>query len=147
MTQENANLLGAVTAAVIYIDCILVFVLRLLHQPLAGQRVGIVLFLAAIPLLILLITARAYQRPALYYIQISLMLIFILVELLLDYLLKINFRQTRWMVISYVVLFFAATGGMLGVANLKGRAWITVTGILYLLMAALAFIQRYKTGM
>ncbi len=140
MTQENANLLGAVTAAVIYIDCILVFVLRLLHQPLAGQRVGIVLFLAAIPLLILLITARAYQRPALYYIQISLMLIFILVELLLDYLLKINFRQTRWMV-------FAATGGMLGVANLKGRAWITVTGILYLLMAALAFIQRYKTGM
>ena len=83
----------------------------------------------------------------LYYVQICLMLGFLLVELLLDYVLKIEFRQVRWMVISYVTLFFAATGGMLGVAAQSGRAWTVTAGILFLIMAVLAFVQRAVTGM
>jgi hypothetical protein len=52
------------------------------------------------------------------------------------------------MVISYVTLFFAATGGLLGVvAYAANRAWIVSAVILFLVMAALAFIQRAVTGM
>ena len=40
------------------------------------------------------------------------MLAWLVVEALLDYILKIDFRQVRWMVISYVTLFFAAAGGI-----------------------------------
>jgi len=69
------------------------------------------------------------------------------VELLLDYILKIDFRNVGWMVISYVVLFFAGTGGMLGVAANAGRGWTILAVILFLVMAALAFIQRAVTGM
>jgi hypothetical protein len=83
----------------------------------------------------------------LYYLQIGLMLAWLVVELLLDYVLKINFRAVRWMVIGYVTLFFAGSGGMLGVASLAGRGWIIPAGILFLVMAALAFIQRAVTGM
>jgi len=83
----------------------------------------------------------------LYYIQIILILLFLLVELLLDYILKIDFRQVRWMVISYVTFFFAATGGMLGVAANGGRTWTISTVILFLVMAVLAFVQRAVTGM
>jgi hypothetical protein len=76
------------------------------------------------------------------------MLIFLMVELFLDYLLNIEFRQVRWMVISYVTLFFAATGGLLGVvAYAANRAWIVSAVILFLVMAALAFVQRAVTGM
>jgi hypothetical protein len=49
------------------------------------------------------------------------MLACLIVETILDHGLKIDFRHIRWMVISYVVLFFASTGGMLGVATNAGR--------------------------
>jgi hypothetical protein len=51
------------------------------------------------------------------------------------------------MVISYVVLFFAGTGGMLGVARNAGRGWSILGIILFLIMAILAFVQRAVTGM
>ncbi len=95
----------------------------------------------------LLVIAPQLERPALYYLQIGLMLAWLLVEALLDYILKIDFRQVRWMVISYIVLFFAGTSGMPGVAANAGREWTIAAGILFLLMALLAFVQRAVTGM
>jgi hypothetical protein len=50
-------------------------------------------------------------------------------------------------VISYVVLFFAGTGGMLGVARYAGRGWSISAIILFLIMAVLTFVQRAVTGM
>ena len=75
------------------------------------------------------------------------MLAWLVVEALLDYILKVDFRNVRWMVISYVVLFFAGTGGMLGVAANAGRGWSISGIILFLIMAALTFVQRAVTGM
>ena len=144
---EKLNLLGAITASAIYLTSILVFLFRLLGNPEAGHRIGYLQFLLAIPLLYLLWTAPQFERPALYYLQIGLMLLFLLVELLLDYILKLEFRQVRWMVISYVVLFFAGTGGMLGVAANAGPLWTGIDAFLFLVMAALAFVQRSVTGL
>lgn len=104
-------------------------------------------FLTVIPLVYPLLKAPRLERPMLYYLQIGLMLIFLLVELLLDYVLMIEFRQIGWMVISYVMLFFAATGGMLGVAANAGRSWTLSAVILFLVMAVLAFVQRAVTGL
>jgi uncharacterized membrane protein YtjA (UPF0391 family) len=69
------------------------------------------------------------------------------VEALLDYILKIEFRNVRWMVISYVVIFFAGAGGMLGIAANAGRGWTILASILFLIMAVLVFVQRLVTGM
>ena len=44
-------------------------------------------------------------------------------ELLLEYTLKIDFRNVGWMAINHVVLFFASTDGMLGVAANVVRGW------------------------
>ncbi len=75
------------------------------------------------------------------------MLAYLLVELLLDYVFKIEFRQVRWMVISYVTLFFAGTGGMIGIAGNAGGRWTILSVILFLIMTVLAFLQRAKTGL
>lgn len=75
------------------------------------------------------------------------MLAWLVVEALLDYIVKVDFRKVRWMVISYVVLFFAGTGGMLGVAANAGRGWSISAIILFLIMAVLTFVQRRVTGM
>jgi hypothetical protein len=144
---EKTNLLGAIVAVAFFVSASLVFVFRLLGKPVYGHWIGYFEFLLAIPLLYLLWQAPQLQRPALYYIQIGCMLAWLVVEALLDYILKIEFRNVRWMVISYVVLFFAGSGGMLGVATNAGREWSVVAIVLFLVMAALTFIQRAVTGL
>ena len=72
---------------------------------------------------------------------------FIILELLLDYIFKVDFRHTKWMAISYAMFFFASTGGMIGIASQAGKSWSISAVILFLIMAALAFIQRAKTGL
>ncbi|MBU8872100.1 MAG: hypothetical protein KOO60_14625, partial [Gemmatimonadales bacterium] len=145
--MERVNLLGALSAQAIFLVCISVFCARLLGKAKVEYWLGVSLLLVAIPLVYLVITAPRFNRPPLYYIQIYLMLAYLLVELLLDYVLKIEFRQVRWMVISYITIFFAGTGGMIGVAGSAGGHWTVVSVILFLIMAVLAFFQRAKTGM
>lgn len=144
---ENTNVLGALLAHGIYVSSILVFVSRLLGRIQLGQWAGYLLLIAAFPLVYLLLTASQFDRPALYYLQVGLMIVTILMIFLLDYALKVEFRQTRWMVIGFVVLYFAGTGGMLGVAAEAGHVWMISAVVLYLVMAALAFWQRAVTGM
>jgi hypothetical protein len=54
---------------------------------------GIISFLSAIPLIFLLISAPEYGREPLYYLQIGLMLLWIIVTVLVDYILKLGFRN------------------------------------------------------
>jgi hypothetical protein len=138
---------GAVVAVALYTIYNLMFILRLLDRPMLGRWVAALQFLAVLPLVFLLVIAPRLERPPLYIIQVSLMLVFLVIEMLLDYLLVVEFRQVSWAVISYVTFFFAATGGMLGVAAQSGRVWSIPAVILFLIMAVLAFIQRAVTGM
>lgn len=144
---ERTNLLGAIVAVALYTLYINLFIFRLLGKPQLGHWITSTQFLAVLPLVYLLLKAPQLERPALYYIQIILILLFLLLELLLDYILKIDFRQIRWMVISYVTFFFAAAGGLLGIAANGGRTWTISTVILFFVMGILAFVQRAVTGM
>jgi len=144
--MDQVNILGAATAIWIYLFSMLVFIARLINKPKLEKLAGILCFISAIPLVTLLTTARRFDRLTLYYIQIGLMLLWIVVTILLDYLLKIDFRQDRRWVIAYVMLFFAGTGGMLGIASLAGHGWMIAAIILFLVMAALTFYQQAKTG-
>ena len=143
----NPDLLGAITADAFYVSAILVFASRLLGKQQYGHWIGYFEFLLAITLAFLLLIAQRLGRPALYYVQIGCMLAWLVVEALLDYILKIDFRSERWMVIGFVVLFFAGSGGMLGVAANAGRGWGISAIVLFLIMAVLTFAQRAVTGM
>lgn len=145
--MEKTNLIGAITAVLFFISAILVFVSRLAGRPRIGFWLGIFELLLAIPLVYLLIKAPSEGRPALYYIQIAAILLWLLVELLLDYIFKFDFRQVRWMVITYVVLFFAGAGGLVGIAANAGTTAKIVAIMLFLVMAVLTFVQRAATGM
>jgi hypothetical protein len=144
---EKMDLLGAVVAVAFFASAILVFIFRLLGRPQIGHWIGYFEFLLAIPMLFLLLKAPQLERPALYYIQVGCMLAWLIVLALLDYILKIDFRNTRWLVVSFVVLFFAGTGGMLGVAAQAGREWSILAIVLFLIMAVLTFVQRAVTGL
>lgn len=147
MLINRVNLYGAITANVINISTILIFVARLLEKPEIGHWIGIIIQFTIIPLFYLLYAARSLNRARIYYIQVSLMIVFIIVEFLVDWYPKIEFRNNLLIAIPYVMLFFGATGGMIGVASLAGKRWTVVTVLSFLIMFVLAFIQRQITGM
>ena len=147
MDVVKLNQLGAYTSVFILSIINLIFIFRLQNQEVTEYWLGIVFMVSAVPLLYLIYTGVQLNRPTLYFIQLGIMIGFIILELLLDYIFKFDFRHTNWMVISYVTLFFAATGGLIGLASQAGKSWTIISIILFFIMTGLAFYQRAKTGM
>ena len=117
------NLLGAYIAIIILLTSCLIFIFRLTNHQSAEYWAGIAFMLTSFPIAYLIYSSINIERPTLYYIQLVLMIGFIILELLLDYIFKADFRHTKWMTISYVMLFFASTGGMIGIASQAGKIW------------------------
>ncbi len=149
LTRSNnqLNFYGAILANLINVSAISIFIARLLGEPEIGHWIGIIILFSIIPLIYLLCSAKSLNRPGIYYIWISLMIVFIIIEFLVDWFPKIEFRNSLIIVIPYVMLFFGATGGMIGVASLAGKRWTLITAISFLIMFVLAFVQRQITGM
>ena len=145
-SAQVSNLVGAIVANLINVLVITVFIARLSNRPKIEYWLGITLISSFVPLTYLFITAFGFRRPFLYFIQIGLMITYLVVELLLDYIFKVDFRQNQGIVIPYIMLFFSGTGGMIGVASHAGKVWTVVTVISFLIMSIIAFIQRSITG-
>jgi hypothetical protein len=143
---EKTDLLGAVVAHIIYISSIVTFASRILLRTPPGHWIGTPLLLMAFPLGYLLLKAPELGRRPLYYIQAGLMLGWIVMLFLVDYVLRVEFRQTQWMVIGFVIFYFAGMGGMIGIAAEAGRSWTISAVILFLIAGMLAFVQRSLTG-
>lgn len=144
---EQLNLLGAIVTLLFFISAIGVFIGRLANAPTFGFTMGLVEFFLILPVLYLLFTAQAQHRNTLYFVQLLLFILWLVVEFLLDYVYKLDFRNTRWIVIIYVMLFFSAAGGMLGIGSLAGKRWTFALVVLFFVMGILAFIQRAVTGL
>ena len=142
-----SDLVGAITADAYMILIIVMFVARILGWLEIGRWVGLASSLVLIPLVYLFIVGLKTDRQAIYFVWLALMILFALFELIVDDILRVDLRSVQRVVIPYVMFFFAATGGMIGVAAQAGRPWSIVTSVIFLIMAALAFIQRSVTGM
>jgi peptidoglycan/LPS O-acetylase OafA/YrhL len=144
---RTADLIGAITANIYFLLIISVFAMRLAGHPEVGRWVGLASFLVVIPLIWLFITAFHTNRSLIYFLWLSLMILFLSGELLIDYILKLEFRSVRWATVLYVIIFFGATGGMIGIVGQAGKWWTGATVFTFLVMAIMAFVQRAKTGL
>jgi len=147
MDVNKLNLFGACISILIMTTGILIFAFRLARNEAAEYWTGILFMSTAIPLIYLLFAAFKIERPVIYFVQLAVMTGFIILELMLDYIFKVDFRNIRWASIAYVMFFFAGTGGMIGVASLAGRPWMIASIALFFTMTALAFFQHVKTGL
>ena len=144
--KEKLDLLGAIAAHIIFISSIVTFSARILLKTSPGNWIGIPLLLMVFPLGYLLYTAPRFDRPLIYYIQVITMVIFLIVLFLVDYIFKFDFRQTQWMVISFVMLYFAGMGGMIGISSHAGRGWTISAIVLFFIAGIMAFVKRAITG-
>jgi hypothetical protein len=126
---------------------IAVFVSRILGWFEIGRWVGFASSLIIVPLVYLFVVGLGTGRRKIYFVWLALMVLFALFELVVDQILRIDLRSAQWTVVPYVMFFFAATGGMIGVASQAGKSWAITTVIVFFIMAILAFIQRGITGL
>jgi len=145
-SKESVNLLGSVVANINNILLTFLFLARIYKYPKIEYWLGIVFMLSIVPITYMLIKAIESKRAILYFVQLSLMIIFIVVEFLLDYLLKLDFRQNQNYVIPFLILFYASFGGMIGIASHSGKQWIVITVITFLLMTTVSLIMHFKTN-
>ena len=113
--KENINLLGSIIANVNNLLLISIFIARIYHYHKIEHVLGIVFIVSILPLMWMFLKAIEMSRPFMYFLQLGLMISFIIAELILDYILKLEFRQNRSIVIPYVMLFYASFGGMIGI--------------------------------
>jgi hypothetical protein len=144
--KKKLDLLGAIVAHVVYVSSIVTFLSRMFLGVTPGHWIGIPILLMAFPLVYLLIRAPGFDRPGLYYVQIGAMLAWLIALFLLDYVLGYEFRNTQWMVVAYVMLYFAGIGGMIGLSAQAGRVWAISATVLFVIAGILAFVQRAVTG-
>jgi hypothetical protein len=142
-----ANLVGAITANVYMLLIVAMFTARIMGWLEIGSWIGIASSLVLIPLIYLFVVGLKAHRRIIYFVWLGLMILFALFELIVDDILKVDFRNVQWAVIPYVMFFFAATGGMIGVAMQAGKPWARLTCAIFLIMAVLAFVQRGVTGL
>lgn len=145
-SKEIINLLGSVIANINNILLIFLFLARIYKYPKIEYWLGVIFMLSIVPLTYMLIKAIESKRAIIYFVQLSLMIGFIFVEFLLDYLLKLNFRQNQNYVIPFLILFYASLGGMIGIASHSGKQWTVITVITFLLMVTVSLIMHFKTN-
>ena len=146
-SKPVADLAGAITANVYMLLIIAVFIARILGSLEISRWIGFTSSLVLFPLLYLFFVGLRTSRRRIYFVWLVLMVLFVLFELVVDQILRIDIRSAQWTVVPYVMFFFAATGGMIGVAIQAGKPWNILTYIMFLIMAVLAFVQRGITGL
>jgi hypothetical protein len=142
---ESSSLVGAISSIAYFLCIIAVFAFRLAGKTKVSRRIGLASTLIVVPLIYLFVSAFRTNPPSIYYFWVGLAIVFVIVELLVDYTFKIEFRAIKWATILYVVAFFAATGGMIGIARQAGERWTIAAGVIFIVMGILAFFQRKKT--
>ncbi len=145
-SKESINLLGSVITNINNILLIFLFLARIYKYPKVEYWLGVVFLLSIVPLTYMLIKAVESKKTMIYFVQLSLMIGFIVVEFLLDYLLKLDFRQNQNYVIPFLILFYASLGGMIGIASQSGQQWTVITVITFLLMTIISLIMHFKTN-
>lgn len=145
--DERLSAAGAVAALLVYASSIAVFSARIIFDLPSGHLIGIPFLLTAFPLGYLLLKARSVDRPVLNRIQVGLMLALVIVVFLLDYVFVVDWRESQWIVVPSVTLYFGGLGGMIGVAARAGRKWTVIAVLLFFATAVLAFAQRSITGL
>ena len=145
-SRESVNLLGPFIANINNILMIFLFLARIYKYPKIEYWLGVVFMLSIVPITYMLIKAIESKRAILYFVQLSLMIVFIVVEFLWDYILKLDFRQNQNYVIPFLILFYSSFGGMIGIASHSGKQWTVITVITFLLMTTVSLIMHFKTN-
>jgi hypothetical protein len=112
------------------------------HQIVTLVRVfGTIWLLLGIPFAVVFLQYWKAGRAPRMRIYLGITFIYMLVELILDYVLKIEFRQIPAIHIPYIILEYLALFGLIGIAFAIDRKWGVLVSLSFgILMISLAYL-------
>jgi len=111
------------------------------HHPIASIVWGIFIAVLAV---IIFQNVRA-KRERWFILMPALFGIFLIVEVILDYVLKIDFRSTD-LLTPYLILYYASILGMIGYSFLVEKKYGFITLVTYFLSQIAALYSYMKVG-
>lgn len=111
------------------------FLFRARGQPKIGSAVGWGAVVLGIPLLAAAVVNALGARPLWTFVLPGLLVLYDTVEFILDYLLKFDFRHSRWLG-PYLGLYYLALMGMIGYTFAVGKPYGFFTLITYFINLA-----------
>jgi hypothetical protein len=105
------------------------------------RTLGILWLGLAIPLSIVFVRYLVIGRETWITIYFVCILLYMLVELLLDYVLKADFRSKKITHIPYIILEYIALFGLIGISFAIDRVWgVVVSVTFWMLLACLVYL-------
>lgn len=134
-----------VITAVLFNWCIVgVFVAQKKEQPKLVRLFGSLMLTLAVPLVVVFVNYLIVGRPLWIMIYFGFIFLYIAVEWLLDYVLKIEFRKKLITHLPYIILEYIALFGFIGVAFAINRTWGYIVSISF--WAVLGSLIHLYTG-
>lgn len=137
-------MVALVTANLFNLIMVAVFLLRVLqpgHPALAGV-IWVILIIA----LAVIVFYNIKEKRGVWFVLMPLLLgIFLIIEVILDYVLKIDFRNTG-LLAPYLILYYASIFGMIGYSFLVEKRFGFITLVTYFLSQAAALYSYMKVG-
>lgn len=145
LNDQFIDLVVVVCANIFNLMMVAIFLLRTSRNSQAEKVVGILQF----PLGLILAGAVFYnliQGRGLWWVVLpALMVVFILIELLFDYILQLNFRQSR-LLGPYLLFYYSAQMGLIGYAFLVNRNFGMITLLTYFMSLGATGYSYSKVG-
>jgi len=109
------------------------------------RQFGVTWLLLAIPLTVVYVRYWMLAKAAWIMIYFSFILFYMLVEWLLDYVFKYDFRSRKITHVPYIILEYIALFGLVGIAFEIDKTWgFVVTASFWLLLGSLIYLYAGK---
>jgi hypothetical protein len=140
--SQKFDLAVVVIANLLNLILTLIFLNRVFGRAAWEHWLGYGTLIMALPLTIIAIANLSEKRSWAFWVLPLVMVVYLVIEFVLDYWLKFNFRQTAWLG-PYLLVYYVALFAMIGYAFLAGRTYGFITLITYFINLA-ATIYSYR---
>ena len=122
-----------------------IFITSKKELPKVRQTLGVAFMLLAFPLAIVFINYLIEGRGLGILIRFGLVFLYLLIEFLLDYVFKVEFREKPITHVPYIILEYIALFSLIGIATRINQTWGWIVGIAFwILMASLIYLYWDK---
>jgi hypothetical protein len=135
------NIVFIVSAIIFNISVSGVYLASKFDNGVLLQTFGAIVVLTSIPFTILLIGYLKEKAEKKIIISLVIILLYLVLEIVLDYILKIQFRDILTLHIFYIIVFYAAAFSMIGVSfNINRKMGFIVFTTFLILIGCLIYV-------
>lgn len=143
--SQKIDLVVVVIANLLNLILSLIFLNRVFGRTEWEHGLGYGTLIMVFPLTIIVVANLVGRRNWAFWVLPLVMVAFLIIEFVLDYWLKFNFRQTAWLG-PYLLIYYVALFAMIGYAFLAGKPYGFITLITYFINLAATFFSYARVG-